>query len=55
MNGEDGFSQLQDELAVIALHGVRGQRDGKVWELEHLQWFRSRPQHLEETKQEERS
>lgn len=53
LDGEDAFSQLQDELAVVALDGVHGQRDGEVWELEHLHWFRSRPQRLRGRKEEE--
>lgn len=53
LDGEDGFSQLQDELTVVALDGVHGQRDGKVWQLEHLYGFRSGPQHLEERAQKE--
>lgn len=36
LNGEDSLAKLLDELTVITLDRVEGQRRWEVWEFKHL-------------------
>lgn len=44
LDGEDGLAKQLDQLTVVTLDRMDGQKDGEVWELEHLHGFREASQ-----------
>lgn len=46
LDREDGLAKLLDQLTVITLDRVDGQRGWEIWELKHLNQLRSSSQCL---------